>query len=101
MNTLQARDGAGQETGFKMTISKPLIPKNGNPYYNPSTYINTHLNMPNKRRFMKPDNYVGFKSFRPDNMQPNRQHIPSGLVWDPIKEGIPILKTPPISKIYN
>lgn len=92
------RDGGGQETGFRMMITKPNISTNGNPYYNPETYLNSQLNMYNKRTPYKPDNFIGFKSLRPDNMQPNRQHIPSALN-PPIT--VPILTTPPVPKVFQ
>jgi len=98
MNALEARDGSGQETGHVMTITKPHISRNGNPYYNPEAYINSHLNMYNKRTPIKPDNFIGFKSLRADNMHPNRQHLPSALNA-PIT--VPIMRTQPIPKTYN
>lgn len=94
-------DGGGQESDYRMTISKPYIPRDGNPYYNHETYTNSQLNNYGKRSMIRPDNFIGFKSLRSDNMFPNRQHIPSGLVWDPIKQGIPILQTTPIQKSYH
>lgn len=95
---LGTRDGSGQETGFKMTITKPFIPKNGNPYYNPETYTNSQLNMGNKRTPIKPDNFVGFNMLRQPNMQPNRQHQ-SGALNPPV--AVPILHTQPIQKVFH
>lgn len=97
MNILP-RDGAGQEIGHKMTITKPFISSNGNQYINQETYVNSQLSMGNKRTPIKPDNFIGFKSFRPDNMQPNRQHTPSALN-PPVT--VPILTTQPIQKMFQ
>lgn len=95
---LQIRDGSGQETGFRQTITKPHIPTNGNPYYNPSTYTNSHLNYYNKRTPMKPDNFIGFKVLRPDNMFPNMQHKPSALNPPII---VPVMRTQPVLKTFQ
>lgn len=101
MNTPIPRDGTGQQAPLNLAYSKPLIPRNGNPYYNPNEYGNSYLNNYGKRSFIAPNNFIGIKSLRPDNMQPNRQHIPSGLVWNPQEQGIPILTTPPIPKTFQ
>jgi hypothetical protein len=101
MNTPTTKDGTGQQVSSNMAYSKPFIPRNGNPYYNPSQYINSKLNMYGKRAFIAPNNFIGIKSVRPPNMQPNRQHTPSAMVWQPEKHGIPILTTPPIPKTFQ
>ena len=95
------RDGSGQQISKNLAYSKPLIPKNGNNLYNPSQYMNTYLNMYGKRSFIAPDNFIGMKSLRPSNMQPNQQHTPSSLVWEPLKQGIPILSTQPIQRKFQ
>jgi hypothetical protein len=95
------RAGFDQEFSENMVYAKPFISRNGNPYYNPETYLNSQLNMGNKRTPIKPDNFIGFKTLRPDNMQPNRQHNPSGLVWDPVAQGVHIMQTQPIPKMFN
>lgn len=95
---LQTRDGSGQETNFTMTVNRTYIPKNGNPYYNPSTYMNSQLNNYNKRTPMKPDNFIGFKALRPDNMMPNMQHKPTALN-PPIT--VPIMQTQPVPKTFQ
>lgn len=92
------RDGAAQEYTVNMTYVKPLIPRNGNPYYNPESYLNSQLNMGNKRSPIQPDNFIGYKAFRSDNMHPNRQHIPTALN---VPITVPILMTQPVPKIYN
>ena len=93
------RSGQTQQDQTNRVYAKPFIPKNGN--YNPETYLNSQLNMGNKRTPIKPDNFIGFKTLRPDNMQPNRQHNPSGMVWDPVAQGVPVMKTQPIPKMFN
>lgn len=98
--SIKTSEGHGQQVYANLAYSKPNIPKNGNPFYNPSTYMNSTLNNYGKRSFMKPDNFIGITSCRPANMQPNRQHTPK-MNRDPIKEGLPILQTPPIPKLYN
>lgn len=92
------RDGAYQEDATNYAYAKPLIPRNGNPFYNPETYLNSQLNMGNKRSPIQPDNFIGYKSFRADNMHPNRQHIPTALNA-PIT--VPVMKTEAVPKIYN
>jgi len=99
--SIQTREGSGQQVPFNLAYSKPLIPKNGNPYYNSSQYINSYLNMYGKRSFIAPNNFIGTMHQRPDNMQPCQTYIPSKLNRDPVKEGLPILQTPPIPKIYH
>jgi hypothetical protein len=92
------RDGSEQSANGNLTFARPRISRNGNQYLNPETYLNSQHTMPNKRTPIKPDNFIGFKTLRPDNMQPNRQHTPTSLN-PPVT--IPILKTAPIPKIYN
>lgn len=92
------RNGIGQQDEFMMTITKPYISTNGNPYYNPETYINSQLNNYNKRTPIKPDNFVGFKILRPDNMLPNMQHKPTALNA-PIT--VPVMRTQPIPKTFQ
>jgi hypothetical protein len=92
------RNGQDQQLPINVAHSKPLIPRNGNPYYNPETYLNSQLNMGNKRTPIKPDNFIGFKSFRNDNMMPNMGHKPTALN-PPIT--IPVMTTQPVPKIYN
>lgn len=99
--SIQTREGSGQQTYQNLAYSKPLIPRDGNGLYNPSQYMNSQLNMYGKRSFIAPNNFIGMKSFRPPNTEPNRQQNSSSMVWDPVKEGIPILTTPPIPKMYQ
>lgn len=92
------RDGSGQQDEFRMTTTKAYIPTNGNPYYNPETYINSQLNNYNKRTPIKPDNFIGFKALRPDNMLPNMQHKPSALN---VPITVPIMRTQPVPKTFQ
>lgn len=96
--SIQSREGSGQQVSHNLAYSKPFISTNGNPYYNPETYLHSYLNNYNKRTPMKPDNFIGFTSLRPDNMHPNRQHIPSALN-PPIT--VPIMHTQPVPKVYH
>ena len=98
--SIKTSDGTGQQVYANLAYSKPYIPKDGNPFYNPSTYLNSGLNNYGKRSFMKPNNFIGVKMCRPANMQPNRQQTPK-MNRDPIKEGFPILRTPPIPMTYQ
>lgn len=93
--------GNGQQQSTNLAYSKPLIPRDGTFAYNPETYTNSQLSMYGKRSMIAPNNFIGVKTLRQDNMQPNRQHTPSAMVWDPEKEGIPILRTQPIPKMYQ
>jgi hypothetical protein len=96
-----SREGTGQQTYQNLAYSKPLLPRDGNKLYNPNEYGKSYLNNYGKRSFIAPNNFIGIQVLRPANMEPNRQHNPSGLVWDTIKEGVPILTTPPIPKSYH
>ena len=91
--------GTGQLAPRNMTYAKPFIPKDGHGLYGLEEYINSSLNMGNKRTPIKPDNFIGFSSLRPPNMQPNKQHYPAALN-PPIQ--VPFMSTmSPAPKIFH
>lgn len=92
------RNGQEQQLPINVAYAKPLIPRNGNPYYNPETYLNSQLNMLNKRTPIQPSNFIGFKSLRPDNMMPNMQHKPTALN-PPIT--VPVMQTQPVPRVFQ
>jgi hypothetical protein len=92
---IQNRDGVSQQVEQSKAYCKPTISPVGQ--YNPSTYMNSQLNMLGKRPMMKPDNYIGMIHCRPPNEHPNSQHTPT-LARNPT---IPILSTPPVPKVFH
>ena len=98
--SIRTSEGSGQQTYVNVAYSKPLTPRDGNHLLNPSIYMNSKLNMYNKRLFQAPNNFIGFKGLRPANMQPNRQQTPH-MNRQPAKEGIPILKTEPVPRTFH
>lgn len=98
MNLL-VKDGSSQEEHFKSSITKPFISRNGDSLYNPETYINSGLNMFNKRSPYQPSNFIGIKRLRDDNVEDNRGNKPYMNHVNP--KDFPILKTPPNPLIYQ
>ena len=101
MNTLQRREGTGQQVSDNnLNVRSSIVPKNGNPYYNPNTYLNSGLNMPGKRSYKAPTNFIGIQSFRTPNQYPCATFVPQ-MNKDPKAQGLPILTTPQNPRIYH